>query len=102
MNKRFDERKDNPGEIRMTLFVTGLTPRSSRAILNIKALCTSELGSRCKLTVVDIYLEPAIAVREQVYAAPMLIKYSPSPERRIIGDLSDMKQVRQSLGLIAA
>lgn len=88
------------GEIHMTLFVTGMTSKSSRAILNIKALCESE--RRCKLKIIDIYVDPAMAVQEQVYAVPMLVKYKPWPERRVIGDMSDMEQVRRSLGLLAA
>lgn len=93
---------ENAGEIRLTLFVAGLTARSIRAIISLKALCQTELGRNCKLKVVDIYVEPATAVQEQVFAVPMVIKYTPWPERRVIGDLSDMKQVGRSLGLTAA
>lgn len=90
------------GDVQMALFVAGMTPRSSRAILNAKALCEAEFGGHYNLEVIDIYVEPVLAIQEQVYAVPLLIRYTPSPERRVIGDLSDVKQVRRSLGLMAA
>lgn len=88
--------------IRLVLFVTGLTPRSTKAIENIRSFCESELGGTCNLQVVDIYLEPELAAQEQVIAVPLLIRYEPVPERRIIGDLSDTAKLRRSLGLQAA
>jgi circadian clock protein KaiB len=51
------------------------------------------------LEIIDVYQQLAIAEKEQLVALPLLIKKSPSPERRMIGDLSDTEKVLKGLGL---
>ena len=51
------------------------------------------------MEIIDVYQEAAIAEREQLVALPLLIKKSPLPERRMIGDLSDTQKVLKGLGL---
>jgi circadian clock protein KaiB len=83
----------------LRLYVTGLTPRSSRAVRNLKAVCDEYLAGRYDLEVIDIYQQPVLARGEQIIAAPTLIKKLPLPVRRIIGDLSDRERVLVGLGL---
>ncbi len=83
----------------LRLFVTGLTPRSVRAIANIRKICEEHLHGRYTLEVVDIYQQPTLAEGEQIIAAPTLIKKLPLPLRRIIGDLSDTDKVLIGLDL---
>lgn len=83
----------------LRLFVSGATARSTRAIANLRALLERELPDRYDLEVIDIHHEPVLARDHQVIAAPTLVKLSPEPVRRIIGDLSDDARVRRGLGL---
>lgn len=83
----------------LRLFITGMTPRSSRAITNIKSICEEYLKGRYKLEVIDLYQQPHVAQREQIVAVPTLIKKWPLPLRRIVGDLSDTRRVLVGLGL---
>ncbi len=83
----------------LTLYVTGLTPASSRAIHNLKEICERHLAGRYQLEVVDIYQHPQLASGEQILAAPTLIKELPLPMRRIIGDLSNTDRVLIGLDL---
>ncbi len=83
----------------LRLFVTGMTPRSLRAIENIKRVCEHSLKDRYSLEVVDIYQHPELASSAQIIAAPTLIKDLPLPLRRIIGDLSDQDKVLVGLDL---
>jgi circadian clock protein KaiB len=85
----------------LRLFVTGASPRSARAIANIKAICENEGCGLYLLEVVDIYQQPELARTAQLLAAPTLVKAMPPPERRLVGDLSDRKRVVSSLGLHA-
>src|ERR1700759_4939513 len=73
----------------LRLFVTGMTPRSTEAIARIKAICEEYLEGRYELEVVDIYQQPAVAREEQIVATPTLVKKSPPPLRRLVGDFSD-------------
>jgi circadian clock protein KaiB len=75
------------------LYVSGMTPRSTRAIENIRKLSDEYLKDRYELEVVDIYKHPEAARDVQVIAAPTLIKELPLPLRRFIGDLSDSEKI---------
>ncbi|MDF2433559.1 MAG: circadian clock protein KaiB [Mucilaginibacter sp.] len=86
---------------RLRLFVTGATPNSTRAILNLKGLCETYLKGKYELEIVDVYQQPLIAESEQIIALPMLIKKSPLPQRRLIGDMSDTDKVLKGLNISA-
>jgi circadian clock protein KaiB len=84
----------------LKLFVTGSTPRSARAIENIRRICEERLQGRYELQVVDLYQQPALAAGEQIIAAPTLVKLLPTPLRRLVGDLSDEKRVLVGLDIL--
>jgi circadian clock protein KaiB len=83
----------------LRLYVTGMTPRSTRAIARIKAICEEYLEGRYDLEVIDIYQQPMLAKGEQIIAAPTLIKKLPTPLRRIVGDLSNKDRVLLGLDI---
>jgi circadian clock protein KaiB len=86
----------------LSLYVTGASPNSSRAIANLKEICETYLRDNYELEIIDVYQQPTIAESEQIIALPLLIKRSPSPERRLIGDMSDTEKVLRGLGIAAA
>lgn len=83
----------------LRLFVTGSTPRSARAIVNVRRICEENLKDIYDLDVVDISQHPALARSEQILAVPTLIKLSPPPFRRLIGDMSDTRRILDGLGV---
>jgi circadian clock protein KaiB len=83
----------------LRLYVSGASIKSLAAIRNIRNICQANLSSRYTLEVVDIYQQPERAVRDQVVAAPMLVKERPLPRRQVIGTLSNMQRVMRILGL---
>lgn len=83
----------------LRLFVAGSSSGSVRAINNIKAILNEHLKDGYELDIVDVHQQPLIAISEDIAAVPMLVKKSPSPERKLIGDLSDTAKVLRSLGL---
>jgi circadian clock protein KaiB len=76
----------------LTLFVTGQSVRSQRAVANLRSLCDG-LGDRCELTVIDVLERPQVAEDERILATPTVIRHRPLPLRRVIGDLSDRAKV---------
>jgi circadian clock protein KaiB len=76
----------------LRLYVTGLTPRSTLAIANVRKICDEHLAGRYELEVIDLYQQPKLAKGEQIIAAPTLIKTLPLPLRRLIGDMSDTEK----------
>ena len=83
----------------LRLYVTGSTKRSARAIEATRLICDAYLKGRHEFEVIDLYEHPEMAAREQIIAAPTLVKLLPAPLRRVIGDLSDRQRVLASLGL---
>jgi len=83
----------------LRLFVTGTTPHSSRAIVNIRKICEEHLQGRYDLEIVDISRNAKLAEGEQIIAAPTLIKKLPLPLRRFIGDMSQTKRILLGLDL---
>lgn len=83
----------------LRLYVSGASIKSLAAIRNIRNICQANLSGRYTLEVVDIYQQPERAVRDQVVAAPMLVKERPLPRRQVIGTLSNMQRVMRILGL---
>jgi circadian clock protein KaiB len=87
------------GEYQLRLYITGMTPNSRRAVENIKNICEQYLAGRYELEIIDLFQQPALAEGQQIVAAPTLLKLSPLPLRRLIGDLSDTEKVLSSLDL---
>jgi len=86
-------------EYLLRLFVSGFTPRSRRAIDNLKNICDRYLAGRYRIEVVDLYQSPGLAREEQIIATPTLLKVRPYPPQRIIGDLSQVDRVLQTLDI---
>ncbi|HUQ67124.1 MAG TPA: circadian clock KaiB family protein [Flavitalea sp.] len=84
----------------LRLFITGATPNSVRALTNIKQICENYLKGRYSLEIVDVYQQVEIAEKEQIIALPLLIKKMPLPERRLIGDMSDIQKVLKGLEIV--
>jgi circadian clock protein KaiB len=93
-------RRDSGGKYILKLYVAGITPRSTKAILNIKQICREHLEGRYELEIIDIYQQPVLARGEQIVAIPTLIKKLPPPLRKFIGDMSDTEKILVGFDLI--
>jgi circadian clock protein KaiB len=83
----------------LTLFVSGASELSARAITDARRLCDDHLGGRFELVVVDVHEHPEAARTSRVVAVPTLIKSRPAPARRRAGDLSPTADVLLALGI---
>ncbi len=99
--KRWDflSGESNHDKYILKLYIAGLSPRSERAITNIKKICETHLKGRYELQVIDLYQYPKLAKGEQIVAVPTLVKKLPLPLRKIIGDMSDEDKVLVGLDL---
>jgi circadian clock protein KaiB len=88
-----------PALFKFRLYVAGDASNSTQAIANILALCHEHLPGRHEIEVVDVLREPERAMTEGVLLTPMLMKVSPDPIRKIIGNLSEYKPLLQMLEL---
>jgi circadian clock protein KaiB len=85
----------------LRLFVTGSTPKSVRAIRNIRTFCEERLHGRYELNVIDIYQHPEQVKPEEIVVTPTLLKTLPLPMRRVIGDLSDIDRLMAGLDIVS-
>jgi circadian clock protein KaiB len=95
-------KKESPASKKLyslRLYVTGQTPRSAASIRNLRDVCDEYLEGRFELQVIDLYQHPELAKEAQVVAAPTLIKRLPLPLRKLVGDLSDKREVLLGLDI---
>lgn len=85
----------------LRLYVTGLTPRSTRAIKSVRETCEQHLAGHYELEIIDVYQAPARITEDQIVATPTLVKCTPLPTRLMVGDMSDRARLLVGLGLPA-
>jgi circadian clock protein KaiB len=85
--------------ILLRLFVTGSSQRSSRAIEAVQSLCRNHLGNAIEVEIIDVLEDPQKAEDDKILATPTLIRQSPGPRRRLVGDLSETDRIIELLGL---
>jgi circadian clock protein KaiB len=83
----------------LRLYVAGQTPRSAKAFDNLKRICEERLKGHYSIEVIDLLKNPRLAKDDQILAIPTVVRRLPVPERRIIGDLSNIKRVLVGLDL---
>ncbi len=86
-------------EVFLKLFVAGKTSRSKQAIEGVTVAFDMYLKEKGTLEIIDLLVHPQQAQEEQVMATPTLIRVTPAPVRRVIGDFSDGKKALDLLGL---
>jgi circadian clock protein KaiB len=81
------------------LYVTAASPISARAIVNARRFMELRLPGAHRLDVLDIAENVPFAIADEIIASPTLVRISPLPARRFIGDLSDVTRIEAALGL---
>jgi len=85
--------------VHLRLYVSGRSDLSERAAASARAFCSAELGDDYQLEIVDVVAQPQVAEEDGIVTTPTLVRCSPLPQRRLIGDLSDRSRVVNVLGL---
>jgi len=84
----------------LRLYVAGQTPKSLRAIVNLKEICETHLQGKYRITVIDVQAHPELARADQIVAIPTLIRKLPPPIKRLIGDHSNKDRTLVGLELV--
>ena len=79
----------------------GETPPSIASACNLRVLLDKELKSQYSLEVINVVDNLQRAQEDKILATPTLVKASPPPEKRVVGDLSDNERLLTALGLTA-
>jgi circadian clock protein KaiB len=81
----------------LKLYITGRTTRSQEAVRNLRALYNRLLYAQFDMVVIDVLENPEQAEEEKILATPTLVRITPDGSSRIIGDLSNTREVLQLL-----
>jgi circadian clock protein KaiB len=84
---------------RLRLYVRGESPTTAAAIDSVRAICEAYAAGDHELEIIDIDEQPDRAADEQIIALPTLVRLSPEPVRRLVGDLSDQERVVVALNM---
>lgn len=99
-HQSLDWDKEDDSVYLLRLFVAGTSPVSVRAINNLQSILDRHLKGRFELEIIDVHQQPQLVQSDDVTAVPMLIKQTPLPKRRLVGDMSDTEKVLRGLGLL--
>ncbi|CAK0768231.1 circadian clock protein KaiB [Gammaproteobacteria bacterium] len=84
---------------RFRLYIVNSSPAGRRAIINFKKFSEKLTNNEIELEVVDILENPAMAESDHIIAVPALVRLSPSPVTKIIGDLSNTSGLSAFFGI---
>ena len=97
-----DDGPGTPPMYELRLYLAGHSPRSVRAVENLRRACEEHLAGRYRIELVDLLENPQLARGDEIIAVPTLVLKLPEPVRRIIGDLSDTDKLLVGLQLRSA
>jgi len=90
---------NEPAKFELRLYVAGQTAKSLVAFANLKRICETHLAGQYRIEVIDLTKTPALAVGDQIFAVPTLVRRLPEPIKKIIGDLSNEERVLVGLNV---
>lgn len=88
-----------PAEWQLLLYIAGQTPKSIKALSNIKKYAEIHLEGKYSIEIIDLLQSPQLAEGDQILAVPTLVRRFPEPIRKIIGDLSNEERVLVGLNI---
>jgi circadian clock protein KaiB len=86
-------------KLSLRLFVAGDSPDSAAALANLHALFPNGARAGVDIEVVDVQREPARAERDGIMVTPTLLKVSPAPSCRVLGNLKNGDALLHLLGI---
>jgi hypothetical protein len=90
------ESRDRREEFRLTLYTAGDDEKTEQLAECIRRWCADQ-SIPLTLVIVDVLDQLDRAIRDRVFATPMLVRHSPPPEGRVIGNLSVTAEVMRLL-----
>ncbi|MDB6175385.1 MAG: circadian clock protein KaiB [Chthoniobacteraceae bacterium] len=101
LRHRSKKQGDAKPEFAFRLYIAEGTPHSMLAVARLKALCEKYFAGHYRLEIRDVMEHPCCILTDRILATLTLIKLSPEPQLRIIGDLSEEARVLAALGVIS-
>ncbi len=81
------------------LYIAGRTPKSKDTIQKLKKVLQDNNNHRFRLVVIDLLMNPEKASADNIIATPTLVRVTPLPIRKIVGDLAGSGELLRELNL---
>lgn len=81
------------------LYVAGESSNSVQAISTLQTVCEKYLKGRHKIEVVDVLRDSARALADGIFLTPTIVRITPKPQQRVIGNLSEPGIFLATLGI---
>jgi circadian clock protein KaiB len=85
-------------KVELVLFLNGASPNVARARTAADEL-RSRLPGMSTLEIVDVRERPELAEQHRVLATPMMVRVAPPPQRRVVGDVTNIEDALLALDL---
>ena len=86
--------------VEFKLYIVQNSPRTAVTVDKLTEILKDEFNDHYALEVIDVFENAEMTERDGILATPTLIKNSPEPRKRIIGDFSDKESVFIALRLV--
>jgi circadian clock protein KaiB len=97
MSKRSTRR--GRGKLVLRLYQADESPNSVLALRHLRDAIAHLTSEQVALEVIDVLRDPERALSDGVLVTPTLVKASPPPESRVIGNLRDRSALLAALGI---
>ena len=84
----------------LRLYIAGQTPKSVRAISNLRKICATHLECKYSIEVIDLREHPEVGKTDQILVIPTLIRQLPTPIAKLVGDLSNVDRALVGLSIV--
>lgn len=84
---------------KLLLFVINNYPTSIDAIKNVKKLLATLQPERYEFDIIDILKKPEIAEEHNILAVPTLLKLSPEPVKKLIGNFKNIERIVEEFNI---
>ena len=86
---------------KLCLYVVGQEVLAETPVVkNVREALTDLFNGRYFLEVIDVVKYPQAALDEGVFFTPTLVRFSPEPKKKLIGNFSEKEKTLQTLNLL--
>ena len=85
--------------VNLLIFIMGDPRRMDDQLVLLKEAFRKRGVSECSVEIINLLDEPEMADRYKVFATPTLLKRSPAPSVKVIGDLASHEKILDVLGV---
>ncbi len=83
----------------LKFYISNRSKKTENTITLLHNILSQRFGKGYLLEIIDIIENPDQCLRDNIFATPTLIKSTPPPERKMIGDISNEQHIISILNL---